>query len=237
MSNETTIERFHRWVVVVCLVAAPLLLVPAIILHPGEGDAGLIESIAASPGRVEAANLLVILSSLLFVPALLGVMRSVTGRGAILTTIGAGLAVIGAVGHAVWAGFQVVLVGLVQSGIDRAQLTALVEGDPPNATFIVVLLMFLVGFFLGMLLLAGGLWRSGIFPKWAAIAIGALALFDFLPIENKALFMVGPVLAVIAFGAIGWTLLRASDASWPGSEVAGAAPAAGPMVEPRPQVQ
>lgn len=213
MFTNTPMGRFHRIVIVACLVVAPLLLAGALLLHPGEGEGGLIETLVNHPGRVEASSMLIIFSSLLFVPALLGILRYVPGRGTVLAHIGVGLALIGVVGHAVWAGFQIVLLGLVQSNIDRAQLSMLLEGEPPNTAFLVVMVMFLVGFFLGLILLAGGLWRSRVFPKWAAAGIGVLPLSDFLPVDNQAIDVAGSVILIVSIGAIALTVLRTSASS------------------------
>jgi hypothetical protein len=234
MPKITDANNFRRTVAGLCLIAAPLVLLLALLFHPGEGEAGLVQTVAEHPGRVEASNLLIVLSSVLFVPALIGLLRPVRGRGVILVHIGVGLALIGVIGHAVWAGFQVVLVGMVQSGVDREQLSAMVEGGPPNAGFVVVMLMFLAGFFLGMIVLAVGLWRSRVIPRWAAVCIALAPLLDFLPVDNKALFLIGPALAIIGFGAMGLKLLAMSDADreW------GSAPPAGEVeIGAQPRVQ
>ena len=210
----------RRTVSGLCLIAAPLVLGAALLLHPGEGEAGLVQTIADNPSRTEAASLLIIASSVLFVPALMGILNLVRDRGVALVHIGVGLALIGVIGHAVWSGFQVVLAGLTQSSLDQAQLAAAVEGGgPPPAGFIAIMLMFLVGFFLGLLLLAAGLWRSGIVPKWVPLGIVLLAVSDFVPVPG------GPIVGAIAsflatmlfvgcFGAIGVKLLAMPNADW-----------------------
>ncbi|MEX2425177.1 MAG: hypothetical protein WD401_00265 [Thermomicrobiaceae bacterium] len=213
MSTESSTQRFQRIVVVICLIVAPLLLAAGILVHPGEAEGGLVGTLADNPGQIEAANLLIIFSSILFVPGLLGLLRYVTGRGTVLTTIGVAMAMIGAVCHAVWAGFQIILLGIVQGGIDQAQLSALVEGDPPNAAFVIVMAMFLVGFFLGLIVLAAGLWRSQMFPRWAAVGIGLIALFNFVPVDNRAVLFIAPMVLVASFAAIALTLFRSSDAA------------------------
>jgi hypothetical protein len=97
----------------------------------------------------------------------------------VLAHVGVGLAVTGLIGHAVFAGFQIVLAGALQSGVDREQLAAIVEGTP-NAGFAVVLLMFMVGFFPGLILVAAALWRSHAVPVWGPAALVALVISDFV---------------------------------------------------------
>jgi hypothetical protein len=123
-------DNFRRTVVGLCLIMAPLVLLLGNIFHPGEGEAGLVNTIAEHPGRVQAASLLIIFASVLLVPALVGLLYLLRDRGVVLGHIGVGLALIGAVvGHAVWAGFQIVLLGFIQNGIDREQLSMLLANS------------------------------------------------------------------------------------------------------------
>lgn len=213
-------SNFRRTVAGLCLIAAPLLLGVALLLHPGEGEAGLVQTIADNPGRTEAASLLIIASSVLFVPALMGIVNLVRDRGVTLVHIGVGLALIGVIGHAVWSGFQVVLAGLTRSDLDQAQLVAAVEGSgPPPAGLIVVMLMFLVGFFLGLIVLAAGLWRSRIVPKWVPLGLVLIAVSDFVPVPGgttvfAVVSFLATVLLVACFGTIGGKLLTMSDTDW-----------------------
>ncbi len=155
-------DNFRRTLVGLCLIIAPLMLLLGNIIHPGgKGGAGLVNMMAEHPGRVEAASLLIIFSSVFFVPALVGLLYLLRDRGVVLGHIGVGLALIGVVvGHAVWAGFQIVLLGFVQNGVDRGQLSAIADSGPLNVGFVIVLLMFLVGFFVGLIILAISLWRG-----------------------------------------------------------------------------
>jgi hypothetical protein len=73
-------DNFRRTLAGLCLIAAPLVLLVAMIVHGGGGDAGLVKTLVESPGRVQAANLLIMFSSVLFVPALIGLLGLVRGR-------------------------------------------------------------------------------------------------------------------------------------------------------------
>ena len=213
-------SNFRRTVGGICLIGAPLLLGIALLIGPDQGDSGLVETIAGNPVGIEIESLLIIFSSVLFMPALMGILNLVRDHGMTLTHIGVGLMLIGVIGHAVWAGFQFVLLMLVQSDIERAQLiTALEGGGPPTAGFVVVLAMFLVGFFLGMLVLAAGLWKSQAVPKWVPLGLVLIAVSDFIPIPSG--LVVGAIVSFLAtmllvacFGAIGVKLLTMSDTDW-----------------------
>lgn len=211
MSRITDADNFRRTLAGLCLILAPLVLALAQLVHPGQGEAGFVQMMVDYPGRVEAASLLVILSSVLFVPALVGLLRLMRDRGSVLGHVGVGLALIGVIGHAVWAGFEIVLVWMANSKIDQAQLSAVVDGGPSGIGFTLILLMFMAGFFLGLIFLAAGLWRSRAVPWWAAVLIAVGPLSEFLPIDNEAVFMTGLALFVIGFGVIGMTLMRTPD--------------------------
>ena len=171
-------------------------------------------TVAAEPGRIQAAALLTMLTAVLFVPALVGILALLRERGVVLGHLAVALTIVGAIGHAVFAGFQIVLSGALESGVDEAELTAMVDRTP-NAGFVVVLLTFLAGFFPGLLLLAIALWRSRTVPVWAPIGLVALVVTDFVPMAGGRLVAaLVPAFGVVCFGAIGLVLLRMSDQDW-----------------------
>ena len=232
MSRITDADNFRRTLAGLCLIAAPLVLLVAMIVHGGGGNAGLVKSLLESPGRVQAANLLIMFSSVLFVPALIGLLGLVRGRGVILAHVGVTLAVVGVIGHAVWAGFQIVLLGLLQSGVvDQTRMAELISGGPPNAGFVIVMLAFMIGFFLGLLFVAGALWRSGVVPRWAAVCIFLVPFADFVP-GGAVVSILGPVLGLVGLGAAGLKLLSMPDAEWSQSN---ASSAVGMEAQPRVQ--
>ena len=207
-------DNFRRTLAGLCCFAAPASLMIGVLVHPGEDAGGLVATVAAEPGRVQATALLMMLAAALFVPALVGIAHVVRDRGVVLVHLGVALMIVGAIGHAVFAGFQIVLAGALQSGVDEGQLTAMVDGTP-NVGFVVSLLTFLVGFFPGLLLVAAALWRSRAVPAWAPLGLVAIAVADFLPFTGGRFFAaVVPALGVIGFGAVGWVLLRLTDREW-----------------------
>lgn len=211
MLEQSGPSTVRRMVAGACLITAPLVLVAGDLIYPSAGEAGFVEVIAANLGRVEVANLLIIASSVLFVPALMGILSLVRVRGVTLVHIGVGLMLVGVVGHAVWAGAQIVLAALIRGNVDSAQLAAAVEGGggPPSAALVVILLMFLIGFFLGLLVLAAGLWRSQAVRRWipAGLAIVAVTvgISDFVPAAEVVTLLGGAVM-IVCFGAMAMKL-------------------------------
>lgn len=206
-------DNFRRTLAGICCFLAPAALLAALLVHPGEGD-GLVATVAAEPGRIQGSALLTVLCAVLFVPALAGIAHVVRGRGVVLTHLGVGLMIIGAIAHGVFAGFQIVLSAAITGGVDQAQLEPMVA-DIPNAGFAVVLATFLLTFFPGLVLLAIGLWRSGAVPAWTPVGLVALAVTDFVPVEvGRLVGALVPAFGVVCFGAIGWVLLRMTDQAW-----------------------
>jgi len=60
---------------------------------------------------------------------------------------------------------------------------------------------------------AGGLWRSGAVPVWAAVCIFLVPFADFVP-GGAIVSILGPILCLIGFGAAGLKLLSMPDAEW-----------------------
>ena len=207
-------DNFRRTLAGLCCFAAPMALLLAFLVHPGAAPEDLVATVAAEPGRIQASALLTLLTALLFVPALIGVLRVLRHRGVVLGHLAVALSIIGVIGHAVFAGFQIILSFALESGVDEAALASMVEGTP-SIGFVVVLLTFLVGFLLGMLLLAAALWRSRSVPVWVPFGLVALVVADLAPVPGGRI-TASLVLAVgvVCFGAVGLVLLRMTDQEW-----------------------
>ena len=49
MPKITDANNFRRTVAGLCLIAAPLVLLLGFLIHPGEGEAGLVQTMAEYP--------------------------------------------------------------------------------------------------------------------------------------------------------------------------------------------
>ncbi len=208
-------DDFRRTLAGVSCALAPAALLGSLLVHPGGAEDQLIATVAAEPGRTQAAALLVLAAALFFVPAMAGIAHLVRGRGVVLVHLGVALTIIGAIGHAVFAGFQIVLAGTISSGVDPAELEVLVE-EVPNAGFVVVLVTFLLGFMPGLLLVAAALWRSRVVAAWVPLGLVAIVLTDVVPVDNRMIAAIVPAFGVVCFAAIGRVMLRMSNDAWRG---------------------
>ena len=80
-------DNFRRTVAGVCLILAPLVLALAQLVHPGQGADGIVQMMAEKPGGVETAGLMVILSSVLFVPVLVEAGQGIGQRIFVATVV------------------------------------------------------------------------------------------------------------------------------------------------------
>ena len=86
----------------------------------------------------------------------------------------------------------------------------------PNGGFVVVMLLFLLGFFPGLLLVAAALWRSKVVAAWVPLGLVALVATDFVPTDNRMIGAIAPAFGVVCFAAIGRVLLTTSNDEWRG---------------------
>src|SRR4029079_9697508 len=89
-------------------------------------------AIAAHPARTQVAALLLMLSSVLFLPAFVGPIHLLRTRGVVLGHLCGGLALLGVLSHIARATHFLVFVQMTTGGADQAQMIALmnrIEGD------------------------------------------------------------------------------------------------------------
>jgi hypothetical protein len=212
-------HNFRRTLTGLSLIAAPLVYLVAIVALPDLPDdpTAMLAAIAANRERTVVAALLLMLSSVLFLPAFVGLIHLLRDRGVVLGHLGGGLALLGALGHIAVATHWLVYVQMTMGGADQTQMVALmnrIEGDPAWLPITPTL----AGIDIGFLLLGIGLWRARVVPRWAAAGI-VLAIVLFIigvVIIDGGTIIVVVVLAglAISLGAIGWTVLRMSDGDW-----------------------
>jgi len=212
-------HNFRRTLTGLSLIAAPLVFLVFWVALPDLPDdpTAMLAAIAANRERTMVAALLLMLSSVLFLPAFVGLIHLLRDRGVVLGHLGGGLALLGALGHIARATYFLVFVHMATGGADQAQMVALmnrIQGDPA----LVPIMLTLGGFDIGLLLLGIGLWRARVVPRWAAAGI-VLAIV--LVIIGVVIIDGGPIILLVVFaglaislGAIGWTVLRMSDGDW-----------------------
>ena len=213
-------NNFRRTLAGLCLITASLALGAADLIRISvEGDAqgtrDQFDHIAASPGVWQVATVLNMLGIVLFVPAVLGLLHLLHHRGAVLGHIGGGLLLIGLLGFAAHnAGYYGTLGAVSAPGIDQEQMIRFWEASETVPGNLVWLLMFLIGYVLGMFLLGVGLFWARVVPRWTAALIVLYVVGFLFAEESLLLALISWMLLFVGLGTIGFMLLRQSDADW-----------------------
>jgi hypothetical protein len=213
-------NNFRRTLAGLCLITASLTLGAADLIRISvEGDAqgtrDQFDHIAASPGVWQVATVLNMLGIVLFVPAVLGLLHLLHHRGAVLGHIGGGLLLIGLLGFAAHnAGYYGTLGAVSAPGIDQEQMIRFWQAAETVPGNLVSLLMFLIGYVLGMVLLGVGLFWARVVPRWTAALIVLYVVGFLFAEESLLLALISWMLLFVGLGTIGFMLLRQSDADW-----------------------
>jgi hypothetical protein len=168
------------------LVAAPVLMSLSHFLWPAGAEGGRDQQFtaaAAHPVAWVAAGAVEALGWLALVPALVVLVRLVTGRGRVPTRIGAAVTAVGVLGHLAGAVLNAAAVPLAQRP-DRAAALAAYDGlTGDTATVLAVVLPILLAG-PGLAVLAVGLVRAGWIGWWAPAAVLVTAVATELLAES-----------------------------------------------------
>jgi len=191
----------HR-LLAVALVAAPLLWLAAEAVSPAlkSDSAAQLAVIAQQPDRWFGYTALLTLGTILFVPAILGIMRLTRARTPRLTLLGGALLGYGtiiAVGDAM---SQLTTWQMVTGHADRTQMAALLD-RAANASG--ASLFFAPGglaFLVGSILLTVALIRTHVVPVWVSVAflLGIVAQLVGFTSNSVAIIAASAVLCLIA---------------------------------------
>ena len=215
--HGSRVRRRSRLTTALATAGTAVTLLASEVLDP-VGDGTAENFVAAATGHRAAmitSAWLLLVSAVLLLPAVVGVVRLVPGRGAGLAHAGAVLLTLGAFGHAMAGTFYLVAAELPSPlGVQRAEVAIdHLNGSAALAPSFV----FIMAFALGLLLAFIGLHRGGVVPGWVLGAVaGAFAIEVVAPGDVPAVAVVKQALALVAFVYLAVVL-------WRGSEVARAA--------------
>jgi hypothetical protein len=193
------------------MIAAPAFLVASALVSPQlKGDEGAqLDVIAAHPTRWYWFTVLLLIGSVLLVPALLGIAALLHQRSPRLANVGGGLAVVGsliAIGDVMT---QLVSWQMVASGADHDQMAALLHRFDNAAGVGVVFSVGGLSILIGVILLTVGLIRTRVAPAWAAIGLSLATLLNIVAFSSASAAGVAAswVVLLVAMGYIGRTAL------------------------------
>ena len=210
-------HHFRKMVAGACMVAAPVVLLVAMVIHPASdmNEATQVATIAANLDAWYVAHLLALVSIALMVPAVLGLMHMLRDREVAFGHVGGGLAMLGLLAFAGIVGMELAIWQMVAGGSTR-EAVALLERLNGTAGITIPFVLVSFGFTLGLACLAVGLYRARAVQSWMAISATAGAiLFGFaIATAMNWLAIVGAAFLVVGLGAIGRMVLRETDEAW-----------------------
>ena len=208
-------SRLHRTAAGLALIAAPLMSLIADILSVGWADdtAEYVSEVAGNPGAQAWSGVFYVIGFTLIVPGVIGIVHLIRGRGTTLAHIGGGLAVIGLGAFPALAVTSVFDAAAVES-IGQADYVALLDGLEDQAAAIVLLVIILVPALLSLLIIGAAVWRSGLAPWWAALALIVSGLMLAASGSSQVLNIVSDIFLLVGLGYLGLRMLRMTDAEW-----------------------
>lgn len=213
MKNPAT---FRRTSASIGLITSAALTTVSVMLSP-EFPSGFEERLGAinaagTQGVISAVSFT--LAQLPFLVGVLGIGHLLRGRAPILSNLGTSFAAIGAFGHSVVGGLAIAYLAMAADHQNRTA-HALVLQDIESGPAVPFMAMGLLGTVLGILLLAIGLWRAKVPPRWAAPALAAFLLVAFAgsAVSDRA-EQLSLLLYLPALAALTATIWRSSAEEW-----------------------
>lgn len=189
------------------MITAPLFLVASAIVSPEltSDEGAQLAVIAAHPDRWYWFTLLLLIGSVLLIPALAGIATLIFERSPRLATIAGSLAILGsliAIGDVM---SQFVTWQMVGDGADRTQMAALLQRYENAAGTGVVFGVGGLSVLAGVLLLTFGLIRTRVAPTWAAVGLSVATLLNIVTFSSASAVGVTAswVVLLAAMGYIG----------------------------------
>src|SRR4051794_15732644 len=211
----TPARRLRRYTSGAALILFPALLVVQGPIDPTTGGTGevLYRAALENRGALAASAVLLLVSGILMAPAAAAVLHQARDRGSALANTGATLAVLGGFGHAGIA--MVYLFGLPLAGGDRAEMVAYLDRLNDTAAVGFVAFPLILGFGLGVAVLAWAASRSGLIGWGGPAAVTAVVVAHLVLPEDITAVSIAALLALtVVFGWLGIRVLRMTDAEW-----------------------
>jgi hypothetical protein len=218
MERLSDSHHFRKMVAGVCMIAAPLLFLVAVIVHPEmkTDEAAQLAVVRENLDAWYIAHLIALAAVVLFVPVVLGLMHMLREREVAYGHVGGALGLLGLIAFAGTVAIEFVVWQMAQAGADEVQMAALLERVNETAGVFIPFFLLVFAVSLGLLVLAAGLYRARAVQSWMAvlIAIGAVLAAIGFPTASEALLIVAGAFLLVGLGSTGRMVLTESDADW-----------------------
>lgn len=219
MAEARSTEAIKRIGTGLSMILAPLLLAVGFAVHPAEKTSGAeqLQVIVDNIGRWNAAHILILASLVLFIPAVLGLMRLLRRSGSWFGLIGGALAGTGVVFLSALVGAEALATSAF-ADVSADQRVGLVPGVQAiiNAQGAIPVVYLGTGLILGLIVLAVGLFAVRAAPRWASVTIevASLVLLASLVGNSVKIGAAGAAVLLVGLGAVGLQTLRQTDEAW-----------------------
>lgn len=215
--------RFVRTAAAASLVLNAVLSIVAITLMPAfaQSSADYLSAIDTAGASAAVSAAAFVVAQLPFIIAMLGISHLVGTRAPILSIIGGTIAVIGGFGHAVLGGAQLSQLAMAGDSANRETYAALLDAGMP-LPLMILMMCGTIGTVLGLLLLAVGLLRAKVGPRWVPYAIWLWLVVEFVGTNiTEWATLASGLLYLGAFGALAATIWRSPVAVWASAATSG----------------
>jgi hypothetical protein len=205
----------RRLLIAASCVLAPAALLAAFLIGPSmayDDAATSLTDVAAGRATSVAQAMLLLISSALFVPVLIGAVNLLRRRGRTVGTLGAIAFLAGICGHLMLVGTRLVLVQMAAPGANRTAMVDLAH-RLGRGVFTVITPLELC-FDIGLVLMFIGLRRASAVPTWVLAVIVAVAVAAGVLGSTKAAFVIAGIGGLIAGTYVGVRIARADHAAW-----------------------
>ncbi|HEU4978176.1 MAG TPA: hypothetical protein VFT42_04720 [Solirubrobacteraceae bacterium] len=212
-------HHFRKQVAGLCMLFAPALVLVSAIVSPKLSSNGgtQLRYASAHLDRWYLAQVLALAALVLLVPAILGLMHMLRERQVAMGHVGGALALIGVMAATALTGAALLIWQMAEPARNIAQMALVAHDFGRTAGVVVALMIPTIGFALGFIALAYGLFRARAVHWMSALlmAAGAVALdLGFGPVASNALAIAGCAALTIGLGSIGWAVLTETDDAW-----------------------
>ena len=216
----TSAHRFRRRLCGVSLMLSPLLFAAAEMLAPASvSDAGRQLDLYAQhrTALLVSAHASIAVGACLLT-GILGLVHLTRVRGVTWVHVGGLLAGYGLItAHVALGGVNLVFAEIAKPGLDRPAMLGLYHAVTHDPVVGAPLLLGHLTFVLGLCLLAIGLLRGAVGPRWAAVCVLMFPVSDLL-LSAVRPDVIGEVVSnlfgIAGFAGLGLHLLRMSDDAW-----------------------
>jgi hypothetical protein len=214
MPNLKKPDTFRRRLAGFALIGATLTLLASEVLgpHGASSNAELLDQVAGDKNAFVASTLLMLVSTILFIPAVMGVLHLVRDRAPVIGHIAGAVGILGALGHMAYVCYALFVAELADAGSSPQMVAVLDDLDHGLAVVVVPLIM---SFAIGVLLMGIALYRARVAPRWVMLATIAAVVIELgAPTGTLAVALVKQAFLTVAFCSVGVGVLRMTDEQW-----------------------